>query len=141
MSTGSGHRSVTVERTSAGHYTATNVRGGRLALGKGDTADFSPVELLLVAMAGCTGIDVDIVTSRRAEPDTFEVRAQADKVRDEQGNHLTNVELTFRIAFPDTEPGREAQSLVPGLVQASHDRLCTVGRTVEIGTPIANRIE
>jgi putative redox protein len=141
MATGSDHRTVSIERTSMGHYVATNIRGGQLALGKGDTADFSPVELLLVALAGCTGIDVDIVTSRRAEPGTFEVRADADKVRDEQGNHLTNVELTFRIVFPDTEQGREAQSLVPSLVQASRDRLCTVGRTVEIGTPIANRIE
>jgi len=26
-------------------------------------------------------------------------------------------------------------------VQKSHDRLCTVGRTVEIGTAIATRIE
>lgn len=141
MASGSEHRTVTVERTSAGRYTATNVRGGRLTLGKGDTEDFSPVELLLVALAGCTGIDVDVVTSRRAEPDTFEVRADAEKVRDEQGNHLTGVVVSFRVAFPDTEPGREAQSLVPGLVQASHDRLCTVGRTIEIGTPIGTRIE
>jgi hypothetical protein len=27
------------------------------------------------------------------------------------------------------------------VVKKSHDRLCTVGRTVEIGTPIAERIE
>jgi putative redox protein len=135
------HRTVTVERTAPGRYTATNARGGQLTLGKGDTGDFTPVELLLAAIAGCTGIDVDVVTSRRAEPDAFEVRADAEKVRDDQGNHLTGIVVSFRVAFPDTEPGRAAQSLVPGLVQASHDRLCTVGRTVEIGTPIGTRIE
>jgi len=26
-------------------------------------------------------------------------------------------------------------------VQRSHDRLCTVSRTVELGTPVATRIE
>jgi len=26
-------------------------------------------------------------------------------------------------------------------VRKSHDRLCTVGRTVEIGTPIGTRVE
>jgi putative redox protein len=140
MASGSDHRSVIVERTSAGHFTATNVRGGQLTVGKGDTADFSPVELLLAAIGSCTGLDVDVVTSRRAEPDAFEVRVDAGKVRDEQGNRLTGVVVSFHIVFPDTGQGREAQGMVPGLAQASHDRLCTVGRTVETGTPIATRI-
>jgi hypothetical protein len=30
---------------------------------------------------------------------------------------------------------------VPDVVAKSHDRLCTVGRTIETGTPIATRIE
>ena len=47
----------------------------------GGGADFTPTELLLVAVAGCTAIDVDILTSRRAEPDRFQVDAEADKMR------------------------------------------------------------
>jgi putative redox protein len=30
---------------------------------------------------------------------------------------------------------------VPEAVQRSHDRLCTVSRTVELGTAVATRIE
>jgi hypothetical protein len=30
---------------------------------------------------------------------------------------------------------------LPDVVAKSHDRLCTVGRTVEVGTPITTRIE
>jgi|SRR5579875_974539 len=140
MAEDTNHRSVRLTRASAGRFTVSNVRGGQLTTGTGDCADFTPVELLLAAIGACTGVDVDVVTSRRAEPTEFTVEAGADKVRDDQGSRLTGIEVTFRVAFPPDGRGPEAQALVPGLVQASHDRLCTVGRTVEAGTPITPRI-
>jgi putative redox protein len=114
---------------------------GQVTFGTGGGADFTPTELLLAAVGGCTAIDVDILTSRRAEPERFEVHADADKVRDADGNRLTDIGVTFRIRFPDGEHGDDARALLPDAVQKSHDRLCTVGRTVEIGTPITARIE
>lgn len=48
-----------------GKFTVSNDRGARIGIGTGD-ADFTPVELLLAAIGGCTSIDVDILTSRRA---------------------------------------------------------------------------
>jgi putative redox protein len=139
--TSSAHRSVTVGRIAKGVFTATNTRGGQLTFGTGSGADFTPTELLLAAIGGCTAIDVDIVTSRRAEPDSFQVAVGAAKVRDTHGNRLTDIEVSFRIAFPAGEHGDQARHVLPDVVQQSHDRLCTVGRTVEIGTPIATRIE
>jgi putative redox protein len=141
MATGSAHRGVTVERTANGRFTVTNTRGGRIDFGTGDGTDFTPTELLLAAIGGCTAIDVDILTSRRAEPEDFEVLVDADKVRDAAGNHLADVTVTFRITFPATEQGEKAREILPDAARKSHDRLCTVGRTVEIGTPIAVRIE
>lgn len=141
MADGSVHRAVTVERLAQGVFTATNTRGGRLRFGAGSGADFTPTELLLAAIAGCTAIDVDILTSRRAEPDSFHVRADADKVRDAEGNRLTGIVVTYQIAFPGDAGGDEARAILPDVVRKSHDRLCTVGRTVEVGTPIATRIE
>ena len=143
MSTDSAHRSIRLERVQTGRYTATNARGGQLSVSSGDDTDtsFTPVELLLVAMGGCTAADVDFLTSRRAEPDRFEIVVDAEKVRDERGNHLTDLVITFRVSFPDGEAGDRARTVLPDAVQKSHDRLCTVSRTVELGTPIANRIE
>lgn len=140
MTTESAHRNVTVRRIANGQFTVTNPRGGQITFGSGET-DFNPTELLLAAIGGCTAIDVDIVTSRRAEPDAFEVLVDAEKVRDEAGNRLTGIEVTFRIAFPSGAQGDEARKVLPDIVRKSHDRLCTVSRTVEIGTPIATRIE
>ena len=39
-------------------------------------------------------------------------------------------------AFPDDEGGQAAREVLPEAARRSHDRLCTVSRTVEIGTPV-----
>jgi len=44
-------------------------------------------------------------------------------------------------SFPAGEDGDNARSILPDAVKKSHDRLCTVGRTVEIGTPITTKID
>jgi len=141
MTTESAHRGVRLERIENSRYTATNERGGTINIGTGESSDFTPVELLLIAIGGCTAVDVDILTSRRAEPDSFEIDVDADKVRDAAGNHLAGLQVTFRVAFPAGEQGDKARALLPDAARKSHDRLCTVSRTVELGTPIAMRIE
>ncbi|MFI5068663.1 MAG: OsmC family protein [Streptosporangiales bacterium] len=141
MATGSAQRAVTIERAAPGRYTAVNDRGGRVTLGRGDDTEFTPAELLLAAIGGCTSVDVDILTSRRAEPESFTVTVAAEKVRDADGNHLVGIEVTFRIGFPDGPAGDAARAILPDAVRRSHDRLCTVGRTVELGTPVSTRID
>jgi putative redox protein len=141
MATESKHRKLTVDRVAPGRFAAVNARGGKISFGTGDGEEFTPTELLLIAVGGCTAIDVDILTTRRAEPDAFEIEVDADKVRDDGGNHLANIEITYRISFPAGENGDKARSVLPEAVRQSHERLCTVGRTVELPTPIATRIE
>ncbi|MFY9890070.1 MAG: OsmC family protein [Streptosporangiaceae bacterium] len=141
MSTESVHRSLSVERVAGGRFAAVNSRGGRIMFGTGNSEEFTPTELLLVAIGGCTAIDIDILASRRAEPDSFEIEVGADKVRDQDGNHLANIEVTYRITFPPGPDGDNARAVLPEAVRKSHDRLCTVGRTVELPTPVATRIE
>jgi uncharacterized OsmC-like protein len=140
MTTDSAHRSVRLERIENSSYVVTNDRGGQISIGAGQGTDFTPVDLLLAAIGGCTAIDVDILTSRRAEPDGFEIVVDAEKARDRAGNHLTDIEVNFRIRFPEGEQGDKARALLPDAIKKSHDRLCTVSRTVELGTPIATRI-
>jgi len=141
MATETTQRSITVERVAAGRFAAVNERGGKIVFGTGGTEDFTPVELLLAALGGCTGIDVDILTSRRAEPESFEIEVGADKVRDDGGNRLTNVEITYRISFPPGADGDKARAILPDAVRQSNNRLCSVGRTVEMPTPITTRVE
>lgn len=131
-------RSVRIERVETGKYVVHNERGGTLPVG-GD--DFTPVELLLAAIGTCTAIDTDTVTSRRAEPTGFTITVSGDKVSDkEDGNRMTNLSVTFDVTFPDGPAGDEARTLLPRTVKLSHDRLCTVSRTVELGTKITTEI-
>ena len=141
MSSETTHRTLTVERIAAGQFAAVNSRGGRIIFGTGADEEFTPTELLLIAIGGCTAIDIDIIATRRAEPESFEIVVDADKVRDENGNHLANVEVTYRVTFPAGEAGDNAREVLPEAVRKSHERLCTVGRTVELPTPITTRIE
>jgi uncharacterized OsmC-like protein len=136
--TGLGHRSVSLTRVSKGVFDVTNARGGTIRIG-GDGADFSPVELLLTAIAGCTAIDVDFITTKRVDPETFTVEASGEKQRDDTGNHMGDLRLQFSVTFPEGEDGDRATERLPDAIARSHDRLCTVSRTVERGTPIDTR--
>ncbi len=136
----SARRRVTMRRVSSTKFAVTNDRGGELTMDMGEGTDFTPVDLLLAAIGGCTAIDVDILTSRRAEPESFTVTVDAEKIRDEQGNRLTGVTVSFQAVFPATSAGDEARAILPDIVRKSHDKLCTVGRTIELGTPIATQI-
>ena len=136
--TGTGHRSVRMTRVEKGVYEVTNVRGGTMRIGGGgDTTDFTPVELLLTAIAGCSATDVDYITSKRAEPVEFTVTSEGEKVRDESGQNLMEgLKVTFTIRFPEGEDGDRAREMLPKAIAMSHERLCTVSRTVIRGTPI-----
>ena len=131
------HKDISISRIRKARYVATNPRGGTLEIGEGDDGAFAPSELLLAAIASCTGIDVDYITAKRAEADQLDLRITAEKIRDEHGNRLVDIKLSFDVVFPEGEGGDAAREVLPSAIQRSHERLCTVGRTVEVGTPIA----
>ncbi|TCN36549.1 putative OsmC-like protein [Kribbella orskensis] len=134
-------RQVQFERTANNKYEVRNVRGGSISVGSGSDTDFTPVELFLASIGVCSAIDVDTVTSRRAEPTEFRAVVRGDKLRDpEQGNRMEDLVVEFTIRFPEGEDGDKAREALPRALKMSHDRLCTVSRTVEIGTPVTARL-
>ncbi|GAA1184345.1 OsmC family protein [Ornithinimicrobium humiphilum] len=135
---GDATRSVSLTRTGAGTFLAENARGGTIPIGAGgsDAADFTPVELLLAAIAGCSAVDIDALTSRLAEPVTFSMSASGDKLSDEQGNHMGPITVTVSVTFPEGEGGDRARDRLPDVVTKSRDRLCTVSRTVQLPTEV-----
>ena len=130
-------RSVDVTRIGTRRYKATNARGGETFFGEGgDDPDFTPVELLLAAIAGCSAIDVEAITHKRVDSTGFTVRSEGDKMRDEDGNHLTGLRLVFDVEFPDGPDGDQARERLSGAIAMSRDRLCTVSRTVQLGADV-----
>ena len=136
-------RSVTIERTALGEHVVRNARGGTLHIATGGSGDatFTPVELLLAAIGGCTGLDVDYIVSKRAEPTAFTVTVTGDKIRDETGgNRMVNLHVTFDVRFPEGPDGDRARDALPRAAKMSHNRLCTVSRTVQSGSPIGTTV-
>jgi uncharacterized OsmC-like protein len=129
-------RYVDLARMGKERYKATNRRGGVLPIGSGDDPDFTPVELLLAALAGCAAADIDVITSKRVDPTTFEMRTTGHKVRDERGPHMVGLTIHVDIRFPEGDDGDHARELLPRAIQQTRDRLCTVGRTVILGAPV-----
>ena len=131
---------VNLSRVSQHHFEATNARGGTLSFGRKWAGEFTPVELLLVAIAGCTSMDVDAITVKRSEPARFNVSCSGHSTKSTHGNHVTDIQVDFDVEFPDNEGGRAATGVLNKAIRKSHDRLCTVTRTVELGTPVDARL-
>ena len=127
--------SVDLNRVENSVYRATNADGASIEFGRGEGL-LSPVELLLAAVAGCTAVDVDVVTSRRTEPESFQVRAEGDRVDEDGASRLSDVRVSFDLAFPSTPEGAKARALVDNLIRISHEKDCTVSRTVEHATNV-----
>ncbi len=140
MTTQDSERAVELSRRGKALFRATNVRGGTVDFGEGNDTDFTPIELLLAAIAGCSAIDVDYLVGKRVDPESFDVSVRADKIRDELGNRLTDIRVTFDVSFPDGPDGDHGREILPRSIAQSHDRLCTVTRTVIVGTPVESVI-
>jgi uncharacterized OsmC-like protein len=134
-------RRVTLERTGPLEFRVTNRKGGSMVIGGEGQDTFTPIDLLLAGIAGCTAMDVDAITGKKAQPERFDVSIRADKIKARDGNRLENIVVNFEVRFPATEEGAAAATGLHAAARRSHDRLCVVSRTVELGTPIAVRID
>lgn len=134
-------RQVTLTRVDTGIYEARNAKGATLRFGSRDEDGFSPVELLLAALAGCSAVDLDVVTARRTEPTRFEVSSSAQAVHGGDGNLLQDIEVRFTLGFPSGPDGDAARKVAPAAARASHDKTCTVSRTIEQGVPVTMSVE
>ncbi len=124
-------RSIDLTRIGETRYKATNGRGGVLPIGVRRRPGLHPGR-------AAARRDRRVQRDRRRpdhrqagrRPVSFDVHAEGTKVRDEHGNHLTGLHVTFDVRFPEGEAGDRARGVLPGAIEKSRDRLCTVGRTV-----------
>jgi uncharacterized OsmC-like protein len=130
------YRSVDLHQIGEHRWMATNRRGGGVSIGPGEDPDFTAVELLLAALVGCGAADLDHITGKRAPFETFLGRAEGHKIRDENGNRMVQLTVTFDVTFPEGDGGDAAREILPRTLQQIEDRLCTVARTVTVGDPV-----
>jgi putative redox protein len=102
----------------------------------------TPMELVLMALAGCTGMDVaDILRKKKQTPESMEIRIRGVRSEDHPRVY-TAIEVEYLLAGPDLTPDAVARS-----IELSTNKYCSVGgmlsRTAAIRTSfrIAGREE
>jgi len=95
----------------------------------------SPMELVLVALCGCTAYDVVSILQKKREPFTaVEVTAQAEKAPDPPRVY-TAIKLHYRVA------GKVSRKAVEDAVRLSKEKYCSVSAMLEKTADITHIIE
>ncbi|MFE5481084.1 OsmC family protein [Streptomyces sp. NPDC056527] len=123
-------------RTGYRTWIARNDRGAEVRIGAADDADaqpsFTPVELLLAAMGGCGGMVVDR-TARAVDHDDLRIVVESVSGPEDDGR-LGRIRVSYEFELPDNNP-KAAEVFARG-VRLTHEKFCTVSRTVEHGATV-----
>lgn len=136
---------VEVERTDDG-FIARNDRGAVITFGTGgDSAVFTPVELLLAALGGCNIVTVEPLTAQRGHRLVrLAATVEAEKIKP---NQLGTVTMRYDVELP---PGDEkAAQVFHDVAERVHARACTVSTALmtetqvdlDLGLPIGDHDE
>ena len=92
---------------------------------EGGGTGFSPMELLLVGLAGCTAMDViSILKKKRQDVGSFEVRAHGLRA-DDHPRSFTDITLEFVVHGRNIDPKAVERS-----IELSRDKYCSVMGTL-----------
>ncbi len=93
------------------------------------------MELLLLALCGCTGYDVVSILTKKREPFTgLEIRAEADRA-EQPPRIYTNIKLTYRIG------GNVSHKAAEDAVRLSKEKYCSVSAMLDKAATITTEIE
>ena len=98
-------------------------------------AGLTPMELVLAALGGCTGLDViSILEKMRQRVDAFTVVVQGERAA-EHPRVYTRVQLTYRLAG-EIEPANARRA-----AELSIQRYCSVGAMLTRAVPVTYTLE
>lgn len=113
------------------HFQATNERGhqveidSRKEFGGSDLAA-SPMELLLMSVAGCSAIDIiSILKKQKQQIDVFETKVEGVRVDDGDAKPFREIKLSIFLE------GNIDASKATKAAQLSFEKYCSVAKTIE----------
>lgn len=117
--------------TNSGVDLLVNSPAGKLA--EGDAV--SPMELILVGLAGCTAMDViSILTKKRQKVESFVVSVEADRATDHP-HVFTRAEVEYFVKGTDID-----RAAVDRAVSLSEEKYCSVLAMLRKAFPITTSI-
>jgi putative redox protein len=121
-------------------FEGTATSGFKLPLGSsvesgGENDGFRPLELLLIGLAGCTGMDViSILEKKRQEITAFEVRVQAER-GSEYPRIFTKIEVEYVVTGKNLE-----KVAVDRAVELSVTKYCAAQAMLSKASPVEHKI-
>lgn len=101
----------------------------------GENSAFRPKEVLLSALAGCTGMDViSILRKMQALPAQFEIRVEADSAT-QHPMVFTRIHLTYRVSSEVPE------AKLQRAIKLSQEQYCPVSAMLRNSVPITYSYE
>jgi putative redox protein len=95
----------------------------------------SPMELVLIALCGCTGYDVVSILQKKREPFTaLEVKAKAERAKSYPAVY-TEIKLTYIVR------GKVSHKAMEDAVRLSKEKYCSVSAMLEKTAKITVEIE
>jgi putative redox protein len=92
------------------------------AEGTGEGTGWRPVELLLLGMAGCTGVDVvSILEKKREDVRGLEIEVRGEPYVDGFPHYYSNIEVVYTVTGVGVKAGSVAQAIA-----LSEEKYCSV---------------
>jgi len=100
----------------------------------GEGSGFSPLQLLLAALGGCTGIDiVDIMRKQRQRVEDLEIVVSGERVK-EPPRVYSNIHVEYRVKGKDIR-----EKAVQRAIRLSEDKYCSVGAMLKAKAKVTSR--
>jgi len=127
---------VSLAWTEGLEFTATSEDGVRVDLGSAEShGTFRPAALVLVALAGCTGMDaISIMTKMRLQIDSYSVQAIGEQ-REEHPKFFTSIVVTHILTGTSIDDTAVARA-----VELSARKYCVVGANLASGDTSINHL-
>lgn len=110
--------------------------GPEVVLDSARQAGVSPMQALLLSVAGCMAIDVKLILDKGRVPvESLEVEASGDRAETEP-RRFTSVRLTYRV----TGPSEEHEGRLQRAVDLSRDKYCSVLHTLDPDLELSIRV-
>lgn len=124
--------SVWAERTGTRQYLGRNARGAEVRVGMGP-GEFSPGELLKIALATCNTLSADHRLAKALGED-FEANVICATLKNEEEERYSDMDVQIVTDLSGLTP--EQLSTLAERVERAIERGCTVGHTLEKGADL-----
>jgi len=132
---------ITIDHLKEMHMEAANEEGGLIRM-DGSTeiggleGGFSPMQLLLAGVGGCSAVDIiNILKKQRQDLQDLTIEVEGDRQSKDEYSEFTNIHIKYIFT------GKLDESKVERAINLSLDKYCSVSKTLEQTSEITHSYE